>query len=211
VAIPSPARGPGRPPRSPEAVAAQRSQLLEAAMAAIRRGGSDTSVDDMATAAGVSKPVLYAAFGDKNGIAEAIAVELVDRAQRDLLRRLGADEAIDIPVAVRVAIDSFVGTVDAEREIYGFIVRSIRTNDRGLLDNALVRSLEARFEQYATVLAPGIEPALLTIVTHGTFGFMVASVESWLVSRQPPRDELVDHLVAVFLAGFAAVATGASG
>lgn len=202
---PSPTRGPGRPPRTPEVRAAQRVRLLEGAMAGIRSSGPDASMEEMAAAAGVSKPVLYAEFGDKNGVAEAIAVELVERSQAELLAQLASDARIDIPAAVRAVVDRFVATVDSEREIYAFIVRSIRTNDKGLLDNALVRSLQDRFEQYAAVLAPGIEPALLTIVTHGTFGFMVASVESWLVSRQPDRDELVDHLVAVFLAGFAAV------
>jgi AcrR family transcriptional regulator len=205
VTSPAPARGPGRPPRTPEVRAAQRVRLLEGAMAAIRAGGAETSMEEMAAAAGVSKPVLYAEFGDKNGVAEAIAVELVERSQAELLAQLASDARIDIPAAVRAVVDRFVATVDGERDIYSFIVRSIRTNDKGLLDNALVRSLQDRFEQYAAVLAPGIDPALLTIVTHGTFGFMVASVESWLVSRRPDREELVDHLVAVFLAGFAAV------
>lgn len=204
-------RGPGRPPRSAEELAAQRGLLLESAIVAVRRSGADTSVDDMAAQAGVSKPVLYATFGDKNGIAEAIAVELVDRSQRALLRELASGSTIDIPAAVRVAIDSFVSTVDGEPAIYAFIVRSIRTNDKGLLDNALVRSLQARFEQFAGLLAPGIDPALLTVVTHGTFGFMVAAVESWLASRELPREELVDHLVAVFLAGFATVSAPPAG
>jgi len=157
----------------------------------------------MAGQAGVSKPVLYAAFGDKHGMAEAIAVELIDRSQQALLEELASGRAVDIPRAVRVAIDNFVGVVDAEPQIYAFIVRSIRTNDKGVLDNALVRSLQARFEQYGPVLAPGADPELLTIVTHGTFGFMVAAVESWLASRQPDRELLVDQLVAVFLASFA--------
>jgi AcrR family transcriptional regulator len=206
VATTSAPRGPGRPPRSPEARAAQRALLLDAAMAAVRSTGADTSVDDMAAAAGVSKPVLYASFGDKHGIAEALAVELVDRSQQALLDELASGRAVDIPAAVRVAVDSFVRLIEAEPQLYAFIVRSIRTNDRGVLDNALVRSLQVRFEQYGPVLAPGADPALLTIVTHGTFGFMVGAVESWLVSRRPDRDQLVDQLVEVLLAAFATIA-----
>ena len=45
----SSSRAPGRPPRSPEARAAQRSRLLDGAMAAIRRHGPEVSVDEMAT------------------------------------------------------------------------------------------------------------------------------------------------------------------
>ena len=51
-------------------------------MGAIRVHGPDVSVDDMAAAAGVSKPVLYGEFGDKVGIGEAIAVELGERGER---------------------------------------------------------------------------------------------------------------------------------
>src|SRR3954451_2832852 len=79
------ARGPGRPPRSPEERAAQRSRLVDGAMAAIREHGPDVSVDDMPAPAGVSKPVLYATFGDKVGIGEAIAVELGARGERDVI------------------------------------------------------------------------------------------------------------------------------
>jgi AcrR family transcriptional regulator len=56
----SPPRGPGRPPRTAEERAAQRTRLVDAAMAAIRTHGPDVSVDEIAAAAGVSKPVLYA-------------------------------------------------------------------------------------------------------------------------------------------------------
>ena len=65
----------------------QRTRLLDACIAAIRRVGPDASVDEMAAEAGVCKPVLYAEFGDKYGIADAIAVEIVERSERILMAR----------------------------------------------------------------------------------------------------------------------------
>jgi AcrR family transcriptional regulator len=203
---PSPAtRGPGRPRRSPEARAAQRAKLLDAAITAIRRVGPDASVDEMAAEAGVSKPVLYAEFGDKYGIADAIAVEIVERSERDLMAEIARTGAVEMATALRLGVEGFFDIVTGEPAIYGFIFRSIRSNDRGLLDNALVRSLQTRFELVAGLLVPGADPDLLRVMAHGTFGFMIGAIESWLGSRTPPRDELIDNIVLALANGLQAV------
>lgn len=194
-------RGPGRPPRSPEARAAQRSKLLEGAMDAIRRVGPDASVDEMAAQAGVSKPVLYAEFGDKNGIAEAVAVEIAERSERELRAELEASGTIPLTLALRLGIERFFDIVVDEPDVYRFIVRSIRTNDKGLLDNALVRNLQAQFELVAGMLIPDADPSVLRVVGHGTFGFMIASVESWREERSPERDVIIAQLVDVLASG----------
>jgi AcrR family transcriptional regulator len=179
-------------------------------MAAIRHTGPDASVEEMAAAAGVSKPVLYAEFGDKHGIGEAIAVELAERSERRMMEALAASDTLEMATALRHAIDGFIDLVADEPEIYRFIVRSIRSADQGLLDNSLVRTLQARFELAAGVLVPGGDPAVTRILAHATFGFMVAAVESWQGAGRPPRDELVQSLVTVLASGFEAVASGAA-
>jgi AcrR family transcriptional regulator len=177
-------------------------------MAAIRRHGPEVSVDEMAAAAAVSKPVLYSEFGDKCGIAEAIAVELTARSERRVLGAMADSGAADMTAALRLAIEGFIDLVTDEPEVYRFIVRSIRSTDLGLLDNSLVRTLQTRFEQMARVLVPEGDPALLRVIAHATFGFMVAAVESWLASPEPPRDELVERLATVLASGFVAVRDG---
>jgi AcrR family transcriptional regulator len=175
-------------------------------MTAIRQVGPDVSVDEMARAAGVSKPVLYAEFGDKYGIAEAVAVSLLERGERDLvadLARQGMEAGLR--AALHRAIVSFFDIVTGEPEVYGFVSRAIRSDDRGLLDNALVRSLQTRFELVASVLAPGTDPDLLRVLAHGTFGFMIGAIESWRGSHAPPRDELIDSLVVMLAGGLDAV------
>ncbi len=207
----SPPRGPGRPPRSAEVRAAQRTRLVDAAMTAIRAHGPDVSVDDIAAEAGVSKPVLYAEFGDKVGIGEAIAVELGDRGERVVVEEISRAGGLEMRRALTVAINRFIDIVIDEPEIYAFILRSIRTSDKGLLDNALIRTLEGRFQQLARVLAPDADPDLVHVVAAGTFGFILASVESWRETarperevRQPQREVLVEQLATILVQGFAA-------
>ena len=173
-------------------------------MAAIRAHGPDVSVDDIAAEAGVSKPVLYAEFGDKVGIGEAIAVELGDRGERVVIEEMSRAGRLEMRRALTVAINRFIDIVIDEPEIYAFILRSIRTSDKGLLDNALIRTLEGRFQQLAKVLAPAADPHLVHVVAAGTFGFILASVESWRETKRPERDVLVEQLAAILVQGFAA-------
>ncbi len=144
------------------------------------RTGPDVSVDDMAAAAGVSKPVLYAEFGDKVGHRRG------DRRRARRARRAGGDRGDEprravasLSGAITVAINRFIDIVIDEPEIYAFILRSIRTSDKGLLDNALIRTLEGRFQLVASGARPGADPDLVHVVAAGTFGFILASVESW--------------------------------
>ena len=204
MATPPTARGPGRPPRTAEDQAARRSQLVDAAMVAIRDHGPDVSVDEIAAAAGVSKPVLYATFGDKVGIGEAIAVELGERGERVVIEEMARGGGLELSRALTIAINRFIDIVIDEPEIYAFILRSIRTSDKGLLDNALIRTLEGRFQLLATVLAPDADPDVVHVVAAGTFGFILASVESWRETRRPARDDLVAQLVEILVQGFAA-------
>jgi AcrR family transcriptional regulator len=204
------ARGPGRPRRSPEARAAQRARLLAAAFAAVRRHGPDASVEEMAAAAGVSKPVLYAEFGDKYGIADAMAVELVEQGERALMARLADDPGLGLTEALRLAVEGFFDVVTADPDVYGFIFRSIRSEDRGLLDNALMRSLQARFEMVAGILVPGADADVVRVLAHGTFGFIISAIESWSVPQQPPREEAIGYIVTVLASGLLAASAGAA-
>jgi AcrR family transcriptional regulator len=174
-------------------------------MDAIRAHGPDVSVDEIAATAGVSKPVLYAAFGDKVGIGEAIAVELGDRGERSVVEEMGRSGSLELSRAISVAIDRFIDIVIDEPEVYAFILRSIRTSDKGLLDNALIRTLQDRFQLVAGVLAPTADPHLVRVAASGTFGFILAAVESWRDTRLPERDELVERLTTVLVEGFAAI------
>src|SRR5829696_7177737 len=51
----------------------RRAELLDAAERAIRRIGPQASMDELAAEAGITKPILYSHFGDKAGLARALA------------------------------------------------------------------------------------------------------------------------------------------
>ena len=70
-------RGRGRPRKSAADRNDQRRRIVESARTTIGAHGPSTSIGDIAAAAGVSKPLIYETFGDKAGLADAIAADLV--------------------------------------------------------------------------------------------------------------------------------------
>lgn len=175
-------------------------------MAAIRTHGADLSIDDIAATAGVSKPVLYDEFGGKLGIADAIAVVLAEEVETQVLAILAAGGEFDLEVAVRSVVEGLVTLIDGEPELYSFLVRSIRSNDRGFLDNALVRVVHQRASVLVGMIAPGVSPERIAVLTDGVFGFVFGAVESWQATRRLDKDDLVTTLTVVIGEGFRAVA-----
>ncbi|MGH9046770.1 MAG: TetR/AcrR family transcriptional regulator, partial [Acidimicrobiales bacterium] len=160
-------RSPGRPSRSEAERNFARHRLIEEAMAAIRQHGPNASVDAIAAYAGVSKPVIYAEFGDKAGIAEAIALARAEQVERSLIAGLAKRQMLDAGTAVRASVESLIGLIVDEPEIYGFIVRSMRAGGHGILDNALVQTLHARVGILTSLLVPDGDKAMISVFTHG--------------------------------------------
>jgi AcrR family transcriptional regulator len=175
-------------------------------MDAVRTHGAEVSIDELAAGAGVSKPVLYDEFGDKLGVADAIAVVLADGLVDTVVRELGRARQVDITMAVDVVVRALIDLIEAEPELYSFLVRSFRMNDRGFLDNALVRVIHERAKIVFGLAAPGVDPDRMAVLTDGVFGFVMAAVESWRSTRRPPKDDLVQTLALVIEQGLRAIA-----
>ncbi len=174
-------------------------------MAAIRRHGSSVSVENIAAQAGVSKPVIYSEFGDKAGLADALALERAQQMERSLIAELADSDPLDTAMAVRLGASALIGLLVDEPEVYGFIVRSMRDSDRGVLDNPLVRTLHDRVGMLISLLAPDADEAMVSVVTDGMFGFIFAMVESWQVAREPSQEEVVRMIVMLVQQGFATI------
>lgn len=171
-------------------------------MDAVRRHGAEVSLDQMAELAGVSKPVLYAEFGDKNGIVDAIAVELAEGIERQVIERVAAAGGdYDVDLVLSTIIDALITLIDDEPQLYSYIVRSLRMRDRGLLDNALVRVIHERAALIIGSMAADLRPDELAILADGVFSFLFGVVESWVANRKPDKDRLVATMTAVIRAG----------
>lgn len=175
-------------------------------MEAVRRYGPEISLDQMAEVADVSKPVLYAEFGDKTGIVDAMAVVLAGRVEETVIGRVRAEGTFDTDHIIGAIIDALINLIDDEPELYSYIVRSLRMRDRGLLDNALVRVIHERAAFIVGAQGQDLIEGELDILADGVFGFLFGVIESWVASRRPAKDELIASMTAAVRAGLGAVA-----
>jgi AcrR family transcriptional regulator len=173
---------------------ARREALLDAADRIVRRDGPAASMATIAAEAGITKPILYRHFGDKTGLYAALADRYTTRLMADLQQALG-DAATPVERTART-IDAYLRTIEAEPQVYRFLVRSGEAAEEG----SQVRSFSRRVSALLTVWMGaelGLPPEDVRVQTraHGVVGMVQAAGDWWLDTRTCPRADLVAALV----------------
>ena len=113
-------RAPGPTPTTQQ----RRRMLLDAAIEVVREQGPRASMEAMAAAGGVTKPILYRHFGDRAGlvaaIGEAFLHDLGDAISGALQRHGGSG---DDGAVLRAAIDAYLALIERDTELYRFLVQ----------------------------------------------------------------------------------------
>jgi AcrR family transcriptional regulator len=190
----------GRP--AAERNGARRAQLLEAADRVIRRRGPDASMDEIAAEAGITKPILYRHFGDKDGLYAA----LVERYMQALYRE--AEQALAEANPRRrlaAAVNAFLEAVEREPEVFRF-VRRLTTERREAAEVAgayvaghaatIARATRQDLERL------GLDADAAEPWAHGIVGMMQFVAAWWLDARDVPRERLVEQFTTLLWDGF---------
>ena len=102
----------------------RRGELLDAAIDVIRREGADVTMEEMASAGGISKPILYRHFVDRDGLVAAITETALVEIGAILDAKIAEALPDAPPHSIRATIDAFFEYVEREPELYRFIVDS---------------------------------------------------------------------------------------
>ncbi|MET0863760.1 MAG: TetR family transcriptional regulator [Nakamurella sp.] len=194
---------------------ARREQLVDATLAAIARHGADVAMDDIAAEAGTSKTVLYRHFADREQLYLAVSARVAD----ELLPRLGravARNANHPRQLVAAAIDAYLAFVEADPELYRFVVhgfpqaqlgqfgRSDDSNPIGSLSDVVARQASVIITDLLS--AAGRDTAAAEPWGHAVVGLVRSAADWWLRADQPmPRSELAAHLTDLAWSGLSAV------
>jgi AcrR family transcriptional regulator len=96
----------------------RRAQLVDTAVALLdEQGLAALGVDDVADAAGVSRSLVYAYFGDRDGLAAEVYVRMLSRLDEHLDIELPLDEP-----AIRRVVGSCMAFAQANREAWRLLV-----------------------------------------------------------------------------------------
>jgi AcrR family transcriptional regulator len=186
----------------------RRVELLDAAVAAVREHGPGVSMERLAAAGGVTKPILYRHFRDRDGlvsaIAERFATELLEQIQRPL--QAGTLEPRDQLVAT---VDAYVAFVEREPNLYRFLVQ--QTAGRDERTSQVSDLVETVAREVAVVIgerlrAAGLDSGPAVAWSYGIIGLVHQSADWWIEDRTMPRERLVAYLTDLLWEGMAGAA-----
>ncbi len=161
-------------------------------------------MEELAAEAGITKPILYSHFGDRAGLAEALAERTSDMLITTLAGTLDPEIHGEPREVIRTSLDAFCTFIEQEPSIYRFLVRSALDTPNPVASR-LVTSIA---DNIAALLGQGFravhadsdlaEPWGIAIVGMGFVG-----AEWWLQSQRMTKQELVDYLTDLVWGGLA--------
>lgn len=170
----------------------RREALLRSATDAIRRLGPEVSMDSMAAAAGITKPILYRYFGDRDGLMNAVAGYFAG----ELVGRL--EVIVDSPAPpadrIRRAIDCYVAFIEEDPALYGFFAHHASFGGpavRNIVDPVaatLARSVGEGLR------ATGVDSAPAETWAYGLVGMVHMAGAQWVARPTVPRHRLIEYL-----------------
>jgi AcrR family transcriptional regulator len=182
--------------------AGRREQILAAADRVVRRRGPLASMDEIAGEAGVTKPILYRHFGDKEQLYAALTLRYLG------LLYTAAEDALAEPNPRRriaAAVDAFLGAVEREPEAFRF-VRHVTAGQPAAAEAAAL-FVAAHAARIASATRPDLErlrldPDAAEPWAHGIVGMMQAVAAWWLDGAGVSRDRLVEQVSTLLWQGF---------
>lgn len=190
--------------------AQRRQELLEAADRVVRRDGPNTSMNDIAKEAGITKPILYKHFGDKGGLYQALAERYVRLLLEQLREALAAEN--DPQARVRKTIAAYLSFIETEREVYGFLMhRAVTERPEAHATVAdFIRQLAAELSivMRDELRRSGLDSGGAEPWAHGIVGMVQLAGDRWLEQPSMSRENLVDYLEALAWRGLSGGSTG---
>ena len=186
---------------------ARRTQLLDDAIEAIREIGPGATMEQLARRGGVTKPILYRHFRDRDGligaIAERFSAELLGSVETALQTALGPRELLDLTV------DAYLAFIEREPALYRFLLQQTSAGTGLAQISPLVGSIA---RQVAVVIGEqlgvaGLDTGAAVPWAYGIVGLVHQAGDWWLDDRTMTRERLVGYLTNLLWGGLESAAS----
>ncbi|WP_078660835.1 TetR family transcriptional regulator [Streptomyces sp. NRRL B-24484] len=198
--VSTPAAAPAGEPR--------REQLLNAADRVVQREGPGASMNAIAAEAGITKPILYRHFGDRNGLIAA----LTERHTAGLLEtvRAALSEPLERRDQVEHVIDTYLAAIESRPQVYRLLTHPEPGDPTGA-GNALAPALKQIAEEITRAVQTQVDlgadtPLLSEAWGRAITGMVLAAGDWWLDRRPCPRPRMVQALADLLWGRLAAAA-----
>lgn len=180
----------------------RREELIQAAIEAVLHHGPEVDMDQVASVAGVSKPVLYRYFADKSqlwiAVSEHISALVVDTVAPAVER---VREERDL---IEATIDAYLRCIEAQPQFYSFVmdhsgipgVHELVAGSSKRIAAGLAQVIGDRLRSLGLDAGPA-EPW-----AYGLVGFVQSVGDWWMVHGRPiRRAALTEYLTTLLWSG----------
>lgn len=172
----------------------RRNELVDGTLEAIRRLGSNVSMDEIAAEIGVSKTVLYRYFVDKNDLTTAVMMRF---AQTTLIPNMAAalSSNLDGYDLTREIIKVYVETVAAEPEPYRFVMaNNSASKSKAVADSETIIARMLAVMLRRRMVAVGMDTGGAEPWAYHIVGGVQLATHSWMSNPRMTAEELIDYL-----------------
>jgi AcrR family transcriptional regulator len=180
--------------------------VIAAALALIRAQGPDVTMDEVAEAAGVSKPIVYRNLGDKDALVVALSEIFVDR----------LNEVVELAVAASppgrasfaAAVRATLELIDEDRNLFTFVNAGGPGTDN--VQRLVERSSATMIGQFTAMrTAVGLDPGPARTWAYATVGAFQIVAMMWLRDGYRSPDDVTDDLTELMWPGITGGGTAA--
>ncbi|MEV6072716.1 TetR/AcrR family transcriptional regulator [Nocardia sp. NPDC052001] len=172
----------------------RREELVDGTLAAIRARGGDAGMDEIAAEIGVSKTVLYRYFSDKQDLTRATMERFIETTLMPRIYEAISDD-LDEYQLVRNTLAAYVHTVDADTDVYRFIMGNGASTDTSTLAD-----FEKLFAQVvsAVIIDKAFDRKVQTegamLWAYVLVGGVQLATDWWITNRTMSSEEMLDYL-----------------
>lgn len=189
-------------PRARLSVDERRAQLLDLGRRLFNTRPYDAiSIDEIASAAGISKGLLYHYFPSKRHFYVEVVRVGAEHVQRLTSVRPGLAPAAQL----HAAVESFLGYVEKNAQAYGHLLRSgVGTDPEA---SAIVEGTRrAMVDSLVHTLGVDANRPIVRLVLRGWVGFSEGVTLDWAERRDVPRRDVVRMMIVAFQSTIAVAA-----
>ena len=177
----------------------RRNQLIEVGRSVFARDGYEgTTVEAIARAAKVSKPIVYEHFGGKEGLFAVV----VDREVNALTDQMSA--AVSEGTArerLEQAVLAFLTYVERSPDGFSVLTRDAPMERQGQGMPSVISDVVVRVQDIfgERLKAAGFDPVAAPIYTHALIGMVTMVAQWWGTEKRKKfkKEEVAQHLVAL--------------
>jgi AcrR family transcriptional regulator len=173
----------------------RRSQLLDVGRTIFaEKGFEGTAIEEIASRAGVTKPVVYEHFGGKEGLYAVV----VDREMQRLLDGVtGALSGGTARELLEQAALAFLDYIEEQPDGFRILVRDSPVASTSGTFASLISDIATQVEHILAgeFKARGYDTKLAPLYSQALVGMVALTGQWWLDARKPKRDVVAAHLV----------------